>query len=129
MAEQDDVLALRREPSKPVRAITIVRVVGAVDQRRPEDRQRRLDVALKRDFAREMHRPVKGGGGSGRRLRQRNRFVAVDCVGADVDDMRRVGSTDGADEGAGEAHVVDQHVDVLARRNRARGDDRVAVAQ
>src|SRR5215470_14316119 len=116
-AEQNDVFSARCLSQETVRSIAVMRIMGAVYERQPQDRQRRLDFADESDFPSKMHYAMKSCRGRSNRLVQRNWLVRIDRVRADVNYMRQFHLGECIQYCFGHEHVLDQHAHVIKGRS------------
>ena len=126
-AEERDRLALGGKPAETVRAIAVVRILRAIDQRRPQDGERQLERRAQHDLAREMHHAMQARWLLPGPLGHRVGIVGIDRIGADVDECAT------GCPSASAAHIVSamrrlsMSMAVVARR-RKRGDKDHGVA-
>ena len=119
-AEERDRLALGGKPAETVRAITVVRILRAIDQRRPQNGERQLERCSQHDLAREMHHAMQARWLLTGPLGHRVGIVGIDRIGTDVDKLRQLPSSNRGAYCFRHAQIVDEHR-VVARR-RKRGD-------
>ena len=84
LAEQHDALATVGQPAEAVRPVAVVRIARAVDQRRPQNRQRRITGGRRQHLlAGQMHRAMQRGRRRRRSFVQRQRAIGINRVGTD----------------------------------------------
>ncbi len=124
-AEYRDRLAGGRLPAEAVRPISRMRVARAVDQRRPQRRERAAIFAAEHQLARRMHHAVQRRRRHRRPLRHRIGVVGIDGVRADVDEMRGRNRGERLNGRLRHAQVGHQLSAGLGRRHGRDEDDRV----
>ena len=118
-AEQHDGLAAIGLAAEFVRSIAVVRIAGAVNQRRPQDRERRRAAAAEQHlFARQMHGAVQARRRGRRGFGQRQRAVGIDRVGTHIDEMRDRPLGQSLAHRRHHADIFQHHRGRLARRAR-----------
>ena len=126
-AEQNDRFSTIGKTAEFVRSIAVMRIAGAVNKRRPQDRERRSSGRSEQHLlAREMHRAVETGRRSGRRFVERQRPVGIDGVRTDIDQMRNRPLRQSLADRRHHADILEHHRRRLAGRAR-RNDDQCVI--
>ena len=126
LAEQYDGLAAIGLTAKSVRSVAIVRIAGAINERRPQDRERRRARSGEQHlFACQMHGAVQTRRRGRRGFGERQRPVGIDRVRTDIDEMRDRLLRQGFADRRHHADIFQHHRGSFAGRARRHDDERV----
>mgnify|MGYP003703903409 CR=1 FL=1 len=129
VSEQGDGLPCPRLANESVRPVAVMRISVAIDERRPENGQWRNPGRCEGDLTGKMHGAVEASRSCRRTFRKRDRLIPIDGIRTDIDQVRNLDALHRVEHGPHHLHVVDQHVDVLARRPVGGRNNGIAISQ